>query len=74
MTIHKIQRGRYAGGIAVLATLKTMVVGEEWHITEPVNLRTIRNMCSVLNCKTERRFECHCPGIDEPYINVIRTK
>ena len=75
MTKHFIERGKYKGRYDVPNTLLTMEVGEKWIVEDGlVNIRSLRNACSLANKNTDMKFEVHCPGFSVPYTSVIRTK
>ena len=70
-----IENGRYLGNIDVPATIQTMEVGEKWHINPRlVNLRSVRNACSLANTRTDKSFSVSCPGYTDPCITIIRTR
>ena len=70
-----IERGRYRGNIDIPGSVTTMSTGEIWHINPTlVNLRSVRNACSLLNSNTEMVFSVNCPGYTEPCIKITRIK
>lgn len=75
MEVKRIERGNYRGRIDMLRSLDTMAPGETWRITEPgVNLRTVRNCCSVATNRGDKVFSCQCPGYTENWITIRRIR
>lgn len=75
MEVKRIERGNYKGRIDVLRSLDTLAIGEAWRIPEGhLNLRTVRNCCSVATNRGEKVFSCQCPGLTEKYIKITRIR
>ncbi len=75
MEIKRIERGNHRGNIDLLRSLDTMSVGESWRIPEgSLNLRTVRNCCSVATNRGEKVFSCQCPGLTENFIKITRIR
>ena len=75
MEIKQHERGRFRGRIDLPRSMETMAIGESWQIPEGlINLRTVRNVCSVLTRTTDKVYTSQCPGLTERYITIRRIR
>lgn len=75
MDIFHIERGRYLGNIDIPRSLQTMEPGEVWHINPRlVNIRSVRNCCSLATRAGDKVFSASCPGYSCPTITIRRLR